>query len=124
MSPNAKKGEIDANRKLALVLDTMGLPMRQVQEVLRLKYVCGQSERRIAASLGISRHTVGEYLRRAAVAQLAWPVPAELDDKALEAKLFAAPVASGPMQRSLPDWAKIHAELATPQILSSTLPKM
>jgi transposase len=92
------------------------LPMRQVREVLRLKYVCGQSERRIAASLGISRHAVGEYLRRAAVAQLAWPVPAELDDNALEAKLFAAPVASGPMQRSLPDWAKIHAELRRPGV--------
>jgi hypothetical protein len=43
------------------------LPMRQVREVLRLKYLCGQSGHRIAAAIGISRYTVAEYLRRAAV---------------------------------------------------------
>jgi DNA-binding transcriptional regulator LsrR (DeoR family) len=43
------------------------LPMRQVREVLRLHHVCGQSGHRIAAAVGISRYTVAEYLRRAAV---------------------------------------------------------
>ena len=41
------------------------LPMRQVREVLRLKYFSGQSGHRIAAAVGISRYTVAEYLRRA-----------------------------------------------------------
>jgi DNA-binding transcriptional regulator LsrR (DeoR family) len=67
------------------------LPMRQVREVLRLKYACGHSERRIADALGISRYTVAEYLRRAAVIDLTWPVPPELDDAALERKLFTPP---------------------------------
>jgi DNA-binding transcriptional regulator LsrR (DeoR family) len=39
------------------------LPMRQVREVLRLKHAAGVGERHIAASLGISRSTVAEYLR-------------------------------------------------------------
>jgi predicted DNA-binding protein (UPF0251 family) len=47
------------------------LPMRQVREVLRLKHAAGLSERGIAASLGISRTTVAEYLRRAAVGHVA-----------------------------------------------------
>ena len=44
------------------------LPMRQVREVLRLKHAGGLSERQIAAVLRISRSTVADYLRRAAVA--------------------------------------------------------
>jgi DNA-directed RNA polymerase specialized sigma24 family protein len=42
------------------------LPMRQVREVLRLKYAAGYSVRRISEAIGISHSTVGEYLRRAA----------------------------------------------------------
>ena len=38
--------------------------------------------------LGISRYTVAEYLRRAGVVGITWPVPPELDDVALERKLF------------------------------------
>ena len=58
------------------------LPMRKVREVLRLKHACGASERLIAQSLGIGRTTVGEYLRRAAVIGITWPV--EVDDAELE----------------------------------------
>jgi DNA-binding transcriptional regulator LsrR (DeoR family) len=48
-------------------MPTQRLWMRQVREVLRLKHVAGHSERRIAAAVGISRYTVAEYLRRAAM---------------------------------------------------------
>ena len=65
------------------------LPMRKVREVLRLKYACGASERVIAQSIGIGRTAVGEYIRRAAVIGITWPLPEELDDTALERKLFA-----------------------------------
>ena len=64
------------------------LPMRQVQEVLRLKHVCGHSGHGIAAAIGISHYTVAEYLRLAAVVGITWPVSPELDDTALERKLF------------------------------------
>jgi hypothetical protein len=65
------------------------LPLRQVREVLRLKRCL--RERHIAAALGISRSTVTEYLRRAAVVGIAWPVSDELDDAALEGNLFSPP---------------------------------
>ena len=67
------------------------LSMRQVREVLRLKHMAGHSERRIAAAVGISRYTVAEYLRRALVVGITWPVPLELDDPALEARPFSPP---------------------------------
>ena len=53
-------------------------PMRKVREVLRLRHALGVSERQIAQSRsGSSRSTVGEYLRRAAVIGITWPVPDE-----------------------------------------------
>jgi transposase len=85
--------------------------MRQVREVLRLKHVAGLSDRHIAASVGISRYTVAEYLRRAAVVGISWPVPVELDDATLEACLFSSSVASREPLRAQPDWPQIHAEL-------------
>lgn len=66
------------------------LPMRKVREVLRLKYACGVSERVIARSVGVSRSTVAEYLRRASVIGLGWPLPADLDDAALDHESPAA----------------------------------
>jgi transposase len=93
------------------------LPMRQVREVLRLKYLCGQSGHRIAAAIGISRYTVAEYLRRAAVVGITWPVPPELDDTALERKLFTPPGAmAAETMRPQPDWARLHAEMRRPGV--------
>src|SRR3954447_5133355 len=93
------------------------LPMRQVREVLRLKYLCGQSGHRIAVVVGISRYTVAEYLRRAAVVGITWPVPSELDDTALERKLFTPPGAmAAETVRPQPDWMRIHAEMRRPGV--------
>jgi transposase len=95
--------------------------MRQVREVLRLKHVCGHSGHRIAAAIGISRYTVAEYLRRAAVLGITWPVPPELDDVTLERRLFTPPFAAPEEQRPQPDWARIHAELRRPGVTLSLL---
>jgi transposase len=90
-------------------MPTERLPMRKVREVLRLKHACGASERLIAQSLGIGRTTVGEYLRRAAVVGITWPV--DLDDAELERLLFTpAGFYEGPT-RPQPDWSRMHAEL-------------
>jgi hypothetical protein len=79
--------------------------MRKVREVLRQRYACEASERVIAQSLGIGRTAVGEYIRRAAVIGITWPVPDELDDAALERKLFAPAGYNPPRSKPLPDWA-------------------
>ena len=65
------------------------LTMRRLREILRLKAM-GLSGRKIARSLMLSPTTVGEYLRRAKVAGIAWPLTPELDDQALEKALFVS----------------------------------
>lgn len=85
--------------------------MRQVREVLRLKWESKFSDRKTARSCGISRPTVVEYVRRAQGAGLSWPLPAGWDDCTLEARLFPpAPVRIDP--RPLPEYVTIHRELA------------
>nr|MDA8251400.1 IS21 family transposase [Rhodospirillales bacterium] len=87
------------------------LSMRKVREVLRLRHASGASVRMIARSVGVGHTTVAEYLRRAAVLGITWPVPAALDDAALERRLFA-PAGFHPVPpRAMPDWNHVHAEL-------------
>ena len=86
------------------------LRMRQFREVLRLKLEAGLSHREIARACSVGLGTITEYLRRATEAGLGWPLPGDLDDAALEGKLFAGP--SGPeTPRPLPDFAWVHREL-------------
>ena len=65
--------------------------MRKIREVLRLYFAAALSIRAIARSLGTSPSTVGDYLRRAKVAGLSWPVPESVDDTGLERRLFPEP---------------------------------
>jgi len=84
------------------------LPMHKIRDVLRLKSA-GLSKRQIAASVGIGPTAVGECLRRAREAGLAWPLADDLDEAVLEARLY--PPALVLAERPLPDWAAIHIEL-------------
>ena len=54
---------------------------------------------------------MAEYLRRAGAAGLSWPLPEELDEEALERKLFPALPYIPVSERPLPNWAKVHQEL-------------
>ena len=84
--------------------------MRKIREVLRLYFAAALSIRAISRSLGMSPSTVGEYLRRAKVAGLTWPVPEAIDDAGLERRLFPAPPSSR-ASRPLPVWSEVHREL-------------
>jgi len=85
------------------------LPMRRIHEVLRLKYEGGLSHRAIARACGVGVGTVSEYLQRSARAGLSWPLPVEVDEAALEARLFSP---SQPVrERAMPDLTSIHQEL-------------
>src|SRR6516165_2981044 len=87
------------------------LAMRQVREVLRLKWAIGLSERKIAHGLGISRPTVAEYVRRAQAVGLSWPLPTLLDEAALEQLLFPALPPRQAAPHPIPDWSTVHQEL-------------
>jgi transposase len=75
-----------------------------------LKWECRLTHRDIARSVGVGTGTVSEYTQRAVRAGLSWPLPDDLDDAALEARLFpGAPAAA--VERQLPDWNWVHQEL-------------
>lgn len=84
------------------------LPMHKIREVLRLS-AAGLSKRQIAASVGVGPTAVGECQRRAREAGLGWPLADDLDEAALEQRLY--PPVAVPHDRPAPDWAYVHREL-------------
>jgi transposase len=98
------------------------LPMRQIREVLRLRYSSRLSQRGIALSLGMSQGAVSNYLAAARRAGLTWPLSPELDDDIkLETLLFPAPPNVPISSRPLPDWASLHRDLRRPGVTLSLL---
>lgn len=85
------------------------LSVRKIREVLRLKHEARASDRDIAAAIGAARSTVQGALKRAREAGLTWPLPSDLDDDALVARLYPRQVVAPPVP--LPDWSVVHAEL-------------
>jgi transposase len=85
--------------------------MRKIREVLRLKWELKLSDRQIAKSCNLSPSTVNGYLGRADVAGLSWPLPADMDDEALEKKLYPKSVGVDYSERAIPDWEDIHKDL-------------
>ena len=96
------------------------LSMRKVREVLRLKYEQKLSNRAIASSCRLSVGSVHDYLQRARVAGLSWPLPDGLSDEALDLRLF--PLAgSFPSDRAVPEWERVVRELRRKAVTLSLL---
>ena len=71
----------------------------------------GMSRRLVGEATGIGKTAVGEYVRRAAVAGLSWPLPDEIDDAELERRLFPPAAAGSSAARTDPDWSHIHTQM-------------
>jgi transposase len=102
-------------------MPTERLSMRQIREVLRLRFASKLSQRAIAKSLRLSQGAVSGYLSRARAAGVVWPLPDDLDDPQLEARLFPPAPAIAVDQRSVPDWAWVHRELRRPNVTLALL---
>ena len=87
------------------------ITMRKIKEVLRLKFECRLSNRKIADSACVARSTVGDYVRRAKAAGLSWPLPEDMDDGRLEQILFDQVPHSPKDQRPPIDFSYLHKEL-------------
>lgn len=87
------------------------ISMRKIREILRLKWECQCSNHLISCSVGVSSSTVSECLRRARVANLSWPLPADLDDMQLETLLYPPVQRMTPADQGEIDWTYIHKEL-------------
>ena len=87
------------------------ITMRQIHEILRLKYQNQLSVREIARSCGLAVSTVGDYVKRAEAAGLGWPLPEGMTEEALTKQLFGDGLEAPPLGQPLPDWLYIHKEL-------------
>ena len=85
--------------------------MRDAHEVIRLK-AASVSTHEIARRLGLARSMVRETLKRAETAGLAWPLPEDMNDSALEAALYSSWRSKRGHRRIVePDWASVLREL-------------
>ena len=98
-----------------------GLSMRKIEEILRLKWEKGLSNRAIAKSCRISAGSVSNYIQRATVAGLSWPLPDDLGADALEALLFLHERLPSDRVISQPDWRDVHKELKRKGVTLSLL---
>jgi DNA-binding MarR family transcriptional regulator len=71
------------------------LSVRQIKEVLRLRYDLGLLQSEIARSCSCSKSSVNRYLERASAAGLRWPLPEDCDDRQLNELLFATEPTTG-----------------------------
>jgi transposase len=86
--------------------------MRDVREIIRLKFSAGVATREIARRLGIAPSTVRETLKRLTSAGLSWPLPEGLSDTDLEAALYAFRGSKrGHRLHAEADWPAVHREL-------------
>src|SRR5208283_266434 len=100
------------------------LPMRKIKEVLRLRFECNISERDIARSCQISRTTVTDYLRRAAISGLNWAEASALGEVRLAERLFPAPPPvedPSSVRRPAPDCQYIYDQLRAYRKFNLTL---
>jgi transposase len=86
------------------------LSMRKIRDVLRYRHSTDLSLDAIARALNISKGVVAKYLKLAADAGLGWPLPADLDDGALERRLYSQ-ASARTSAFTEPDYARVHQEL-------------
>ena len=99
--------------------------MRHVRDVIRLKSA-GMPTREIARRVGTAPSTVRLTIRRFEAAGLTWPLPDDITDTELEARLFASTGAGpgtrrGHRRQAEPDWAAVHRELRRKHVTLSIL---
>jgi len=95
--------------------------MRKIREVLRLKYQCELSERKIANAVGVARTTVSEYVGRAKAAGLTWELAEGLPDAEVEGRLFRQIGQNEPATRAPIDFNWVHLELRRPGVTRQLL---
>src|ERR1700694_1324526 len=89
----------------------MRMSMRKIREVLRLTHELRLSVREVREATGVGKTAVSEYVRRAKVVGITWPIPPEIGDAALERLLFTPAGFHEGSTKRLPNWSKVHEEL-------------
>jgi len=93
------------------------MPMFKTKDVLRMHFEARLSRRQIARALSLSRAGVQTTIGRAEKAGLAWPLPEEMTDAALESRLYPSPTSTtGRPPIPLPDWSEVRRELTNKHV--------
>jgi hypothetical protein len=93
---------------------TEPLPMRNIREILRLKWVAQRSHREAARNLGVSVGAVAAAVGRARARALTWEAVEALRDEALERLLYGPTAAEidGTRPESIAHSAKAERAIA------------
>ena len=82
--------------------------MIDCRDIIRLRFDLGLTHRQIASSTGVARGTVANVLKRVTEAGLGyWPLPRDLDETALRARLYPSGGANKALQQRRPDWDEV-----------------
>lgn len=87
------------------------ITMRQLRELLRLRYEAKLSIRQINASTKISVGKIQSVLKQAQELKLHWPLPEAMDDRELAAKFYPQADIRVSGKFVSPDWPKTHQDL-------------
>ena len=95
---------------MRITMPTAPITMRKLKEILRLKYGCKLSHRKIANSLSVSPSIVFSYACKSAKLGITcWPLDEQWDDLSLQRALFKTkPQLKG---FSIPDWSLVQQKL-------------
>lgn len=85
--------------------------MIKLKEILRLKYEAQLSLRQIAACLSLSIGVISKYVQRADAAGLSWPLPDDVSDLTLKARLQPGRVRAESLDFAEPDFVAMEREL-------------
>jgi transposase len=93
-------------------MPTERIAMRRVRELLRLRLDAGLPAQQAAVRMGVARSTLREMQSRFEKSGLPWPLPLDLTDVELEARLYGETgTKQGHRRRAEPDWAAVNREL-------------
>ena len=87
--------------------------MINIKDILRHRHGLGLARAQIADATGVSTGTVSQVLDRASAAGLSWPLPDDLDDEALRARLYPSPARNDACVQ--PDWDAVIEDLKAPR---------
>ena len=90
-----------------------GTTMRKITQIIRLHFEAKLSTRQIAASLKVSVGVVSKYVNRALDSNISWPLPNDMDEKTLLARLQPTVPVKSCLNHAIDtiNFAKIHQEL-------------
>jgi transposase len=98
-------------------MPTERIAMRRGGEMLRLSRDAGLATREVARRTGVALSTLREMFRRFEMSGLTWPLPLDLADAELEARLYGEAGTKQSHRRWVePDWAALNHELKRKQV--------